>query len=144
MVRNRTICPGARAAIPSQKSQLSTCKTRYMPRTLRVSSLITTDQQARNAYTIRIGEILDSRESIQVIQDSLSPVYSNSKVNRSAFYCTWVQICIVIMRWPCQQKERIVMKAIRFIPTGVHAYFDYIGGITLLAAPFIFGFFNLG
>jgi len=36
------------------------------------------------------------------------------------------------------------MKAIRFIPTGVHAYFDYIGGIVLLAAPFIFGFFNGG
>ena len=35
------------------------------------------------------------------------------------------------------------MKAIRFIPTGVHAYFDYIGGITLLAAPFIFGFFSV-
>src|SRR5437763_1387028 len=67
---------------------------------------------------------------VRVIQDSLSPVHSNSKVNRSASYCTWVQICIVIMRWPCQQKERIVMKAIRFIPTGIHAYFDYIGGIT--------------
>ena len=36
------------------------------------------------------------------------------------------------------------MKSIRFIPTGVHAYFDYIGGIALLAAPFIFGFFNGG
>ncbi len=36
------------------------------------------------------------------------------------------------------------MKAIRFVPTGVHAYFDYIGGLTLLAAPFIFGFYNLG
>lgn len=36
------------------------------------------------------------------------------------------------------------MKAIRFIPTGIHAYFDYIGGIVLLAAPFIFGFFSLG
>jgi len=36
------------------------------------------------------------------------------------------------------------MKAIRFIPTGVHAYFDYIGGIVLLAAPFIFSFFNGG
>ena len=31
------------------------------------------------------------------------------------------------------------MKAIRFVPTGIHAYFDYIGGIALLAAPFIFG-----
>lgn len=36
------------------------------------------------------------------------------------------------------------MKAFRFIPTGVHAYFDYIGGIGLLAAPFVFGFFNAG
>ena len=34
------------------------------------------------------------------------------------------------------------MKAIRFIPTRVHAYFDYIGGIVLLAAPFIFGFWS--
>ena len=36
------------------------------------------------------------------------------------------------------------MKAIRFIPTGIHAYFDYIGGIGLLAAPFVFGFFRFG
>ena len=36
------------------------------------------------------------------------------------------------------------MKSIRFIPTGVHAYFDYIGGIGLLAAPFVFGFFHVG
>jgi len=36
------------------------------------------------------------------------------------------------------------MKAIRFIPTGVHAYFDYIGGVVLIAAPFIFRFYNLG
>lgn len=36
------------------------------------------------------------------------------------------------------------MKAIRFIPTGVHAYFDYIGGLGLLAAPFVFGFYNGG
>ena len=36
------------------------------------------------------------------------------------------------------------MKAIRFIPTGVHAYFDYIGGIVLLVAPFIFGFSSNG
>jgi len=33
---------------------------------------------------------------------------------------------------------------LRIIPTGVHAYFDYIGGIGLLAAPFVFGFFALG
>ena len=36
------------------------------------------------------------------------------------------------------------MKAIRFIPTGIHAYFDYIGGVGLLAAPFVFGFINVG
>jgi hypothetical protein len=36
------------------------------------------------------------------------------------------------------------MKALRFIPTGIHAYFDYIGGIGLLAAPFVFGFFQVG
>jgi hypothetical protein len=36
------------------------------------------------------------------------------------------------------------MKSIRFIPTGVHAYFDYIGGVGLLAAPFVFGFFGVG
>jgi hypothetical protein len=36
------------------------------------------------------------------------------------------------------------MKAIRFIPTGVHAYFDYVGGIGLLAAPFVFGFYSVG
>ena len=28
--------------------------------------------------------------------------------------------------------QRIVMKAIGFIPTGVHAYFDYVGGIGLI------------
>ncbi len=36
------------------------------------------------------------------------------------------------------------MKAIRFVPTGIHAYFDYIGGIGLLAAPFVFGFYSVG
>lgn len=36
------------------------------------------------------------------------------------------------------------MKALRFIPTGIHAYFDYIGGIGLLVAPFVFAFYNLG
>ena len=36
------------------------------------------------------------------------------------------------------------MKSIRFVPTGVHAYFDYIGGIGLLAAPFVFGFYSVG
>jgi hypothetical protein len=36
------------------------------------------------------------------------------------------------------------MNTIRFVPTGIHAYFDYIGGIALLAAPFLFGFFHVG
>lgn len=36
------------------------------------------------------------------------------------------------------------MKAIRFVPTGIHAYFDYIGGIGLIAAPFVFGFYSVG
>jgi hypothetical protein len=36
------------------------------------------------------------------------------------------------------------MKTLRFVPTGIHAYFDYIGGIGLLAAPFVFGFFHFG
>src|SRR5690348_12549312 len=53
------------------------------------------------------------------------------------------QLCSVIIGWPLQQ-ERIVMKVIRFIPTGVHAYFDYIGGIGLLAAPFVFNFYKVG
>jgi hypothetical protein len=36
------------------------------------------------------------------------------------------------------------MKGIRFVPTWLHAYFDYIGGIVLIAAPFVFGFFSGG
>lgn len=36
------------------------------------------------------------------------------------------------------------MKAIRFIPTGIHACFDYLGGVGLLAAPFVFGFYSVG
>lgn len=36
------------------------------------------------------------------------------------------------------------MKSLRFVPTGVHAYFDYVGGIGLLALPFVFGFFSMG
>ena len=36
------------------------------------------------------------------------------------------------------------MKALRFIPTGIHAYFDYLGGIGLLVAPFVFGFSQVG
>ncbi len=36
------------------------------------------------------------------------------------------------------------MSGIRFVPTFVHAYFDYIGGIALIAAPFVFGFAYVG
>lgn len=36
------------------------------------------------------------------------------------------------------------MNSIRFVPTWLHGYFDYIGGIGLIAAPFVFGFFNAG
>ena len=36
------------------------------------------------------------------------------------------------------------MSTIRFVPTGIHAYFDYIGGIALITAPFLFGFASLG
>ena len=36
------------------------------------------------------------------------------------------------------------MKSIRFVPTWLHGYFDYIGGIVLIAAPFLFGFFSMG
>lgn len=36
------------------------------------------------------------------------------------------------------------MSAIRFVPTQVHGIFDYIGGIGLISAPFVFGFFNVG
>ncbi|HAH00466.1 MAG TPA: hypothetical protein DCL75_16810 [Ktedonobacter sp.] len=32
----------------------------------------------------------------------------------------------------------------RFVPTWLHGYFDYIGGIVLIAAPFLFGFFSMG
>ena len=41
-------------------------------------------------------------------------------------------------------KKGFFMNNIRFVPTGIHGYFDYIGGVTLIAAPFIFGFFNMG
>ncbi len=36
------------------------------------------------------------------------------------------------------------MNAIRFVPTGIHAYFDYIGGVGLIAAPYVFGFASVG
>ena len=36
------------------------------------------------------------------------------------------------------------MNSIRFVPTWLHGYFDYIGGVGLIAAPFVFGFFNVG
>ncbi len=36
------------------------------------------------------------------------------------------------------------MSTIRFVPTSVHGIFDYIGGIALIACPFIFGFYSMG
>jgi hypothetical protein len=36
------------------------------------------------------------------------------------------------------------MNSIRFVPTWLHGIFDYIGGIGLIAAPFVFGFFSVG
>ncbi len=36
------------------------------------------------------------------------------------------------------------MNTIRFVPTSVHGIFDYIGGIALIACPFIFGFYSMG
>ena len=36
------------------------------------------------------------------------------------------------------------MNSIRFVPTWLHGYFDYIGGVALIAAPFVFGFFSVG
>ena len=36
------------------------------------------------------------------------------------------------------------MNSIRFVPTSIHGIFDYIGGVGLIAAPFVFGFFNHG
>lgn len=41
-------------------------------------------------------------------------------------------------------EERFFMNSIRFVPTWLHGYFDYIGGIGLIAFPFIFGYFSLG
>ncbi len=36
------------------------------------------------------------------------------------------------------------MSTIRFVPTGIHAYFDYLGAIALITAPFLFGFASIG
>src|SRR5579863_1598271 len=36
------------------------------------------------------------------------------------------------------------MSNIRFVPTNVHGIFDYIGGVGLIAAPFVFGFVSVG
>jgi len=40
--------------------------------------------------------------------------------------------------------EGVQMSTIRFVPTRVHGFFDYIGGIALISAPFLFGFFSVG
>ena len=32
----------------------------------------------------------------------------------------------------------------RFVPTAVHGIFDYLGGVGLIASPFIFGFSSMG
>jgi hypothetical protein len=37
-----------------------------------------------------------------------------------------------------------VMNSVRFVPTWLHAFFDYIGGVVLIVAPFVFGFFSAG
>lgn len=36
------------------------------------------------------------------------------------------------------------MNRIRFVPTAVHGILDYVGGIGLMASPFIFGFAGAG
>lgn len=36
------------------------------------------------------------------------------------------------------------MNSIRFVPTAVHGIFDYVGGIGLIASPFVFGFASTG
>lgn len=36
------------------------------------------------------------------------------------------------------------MNTIRIVPTAVHAVFDYVGGIGLIASPFVFGFAAIG
>jgi len=49
-------------------------------------------------------------------------------------------------RWYIQQRyeEGVFMNSVRFVPTWLHGYFDYIGGVGLIAAPFVFGFYNVG
>jgi hypothetical protein len=41
-------------------------------------------------------------------------------------------------------EKGVRMSSIRFVPTQVHGIFDYIGGIGLISAPFVFGFFSVG
>ena len=36
------------------------------------------------------------------------------------------------------------MNSIRFVPSSAHSIFDFIGGIALIACPFIFGFYSMG
>ena len=36
------------------------------------------------------------------------------------------------------------MNSIRFVPTWLHGIFDYIGGVGLIAAPFVFNFYSVG
>lgn len=36
------------------------------------------------------------------------------------------------------------MNSIRIVPTWLHGIFDYIGGVGLIAAPFVFGFYSVG
>ena len=36
------------------------------------------------------------------------------------------------------------MNSVRFVPTAVHAVFDYVGGVGLIASPFVFGFYGMG
>jgi hypothetical protein len=36
------------------------------------------------------------------------------------------------------------MNSIRFVPSSVHSIFDFIGGIALIACPFVFGFYGMG
>jgi hypothetical protein len=56
------------------------------------------------------------------------------------------QQCIVIFADLFSRiiQKGTIMNSIRFVPTWLHGYFDYIGGVGLIAAPFVFGFFNHG